>query len=100
MDGTVPGLPGMEYICRRTSRRKAKYTCILYTSRCVYETETKLSDKEIKLRARMKGINLCCLSEFCIGEKELYRHVLVLNYSGLEQSRMLEVAGVLGEIFV
>ena len=62
--------------------------------------KTKLSDKEIKLRARMKGINLCCLSEFCIGEKELYRHVLVLNYSGLEQSRMLEVAGVLGEIFV
>lgn len=22
MDGTVPGLPGMEYICRRTGRRK------------------------------------------------------------------------------
>lgn len=62
--------------------------------------KTKLSDKEIKLRARMKGINLCCLSEFCIGEKELYRHVLVLNYSGLEESHMLEVAGVLGEIFV
>ena len=47
----------------------------------------------------MKGINLCCLSEFCIGEKELYRHVLVLNYSGLEENRMLEVVGVLGEIF-
>ena len=62
--------------------------------------KTELSDKEIKLRARMKGINLCCLSEFCIGEKELYRHVLVLNYSGLEESHMLEVAGVLGEIFV
>ncbi len=60
---------------------------------------TKLSDKEIKLRARMKGINLCCLSEFCIGEKELYHHILVLNYSSLHKDRMLEVVRTLGEIF-
>ncbi len=60
---------------------------------------TNLSDREIKLRARMRGINLCCLSEFCIEEKELYHHVLVLNYSSLQEDRMLEVAGTLGEIF-
>ncbi len=39
------------------------------------------------------------LSEFCIGEKEMYRHILVLNYSGLEEARTLEVVRVLGEIF-
>lgn len=64
---------------------------------------TTLSDAEIKLRARMKGINLCCLSEFCIDrdekEKARYRHTLVLNYSGLEESKMLAVVRELGKIF-
>lgn len=60
---------------------------------------TDLTDWEIKQRARKKRINLCCLSEFCVGEKEKYEHVLVLNYSGMEESRMKEVVEVLGEIF-
>ena len=39
------------------------------------------------------------LHEFCIGEKKCNRHILVLNYSGLEEARTLEVVRVLGEIF-
>ncbi len=61
--------------------------------------KTELSDAEIKLRARMKGINLCCLSEFCIDEKDRYRHTLVLNYSGLAEGKMLAVVRELGKIF-
>ncbi len=61
--------------------------------------KTELSDAEIKLRARMKGINLCCLSEFCIDEKARYRHTLVLNYSGLAEEKMLAVVRELGKIF-
>lgn len=60
---------------------------------------TTLSDEEIKEKARKKGINLCCLSEFCVDEKELYSHTLVLNYSSLNEDRMQEVVGILGEIF-
>ena len=61
---------------------------------------TDLSDQEIKLRARIKGINLCCLSEFCVAEKKRYRHTLVLNYSSLERDSMEKVIGSLGEIFM
>lgn len=64
------------------------------------ELDTDLSDQEIKLRARIKGINLCCLSEFCVAEKKRYRHTLVLNYSSLERDSMKKVIGSLGEIFM
>ncbi len=60
---------------------------------------TDLPDEEIKKRAREKGINLCCLSEFCVGEKETYSHTLVLNYSSLNENQMLRAASLLGEIF-
>lgn len=61
--------------------------------------DTNLSDQEIKLRARLKGINLCCLSEFCVDEIEKYTGVLVLNYSSMEAERMQQVVSTLGEIF-
>ena len=60
---------------------------------------TDIADGELKQRARKKRIHLCCLSEFCVGEKAKYEHVLVLNYSGMEENKMKEVAEVLGEIF-
>ena len=60
---------------------------------------TDLPDSEVKLRARLKGINLHCLSEFCIGSGEKYRHVLVLNYLNKEEKEIREIAGMLGEIF-
>lgn len=60
---------------------------------------TSLPDQEIKLRARMKGINLSCLSEFCIGSTEPYQHTLVLNYPNMKEETMREVIRVLGEIF-
>ena len=58
--------------------------CLLYTS---------------KRRAQERGIHLCCLSEFCIEEQKRYEHVLVLNYSGMEEERMQEVAELLGGVF-
>lgn len=60
---------------------------------------TGLPDQEIKLRARMKGINLCCLSEFCIGDMEPYRHTLVLNYPNMGEDEMRQIVTALGEIF-
>ena len=60
---------------------------------------TEIPDPEVKRRAAKRGIHLCCLSEFCIEEQERYEHVLVLNYSGMEEERMQEVAELLGGIF-
>ena len=61
--------------------------------------KTKLSDQEIKLRAQEAKINLCCLSEFCIGESQKYEHILVLNYSSMEEQAMQKVIATLGYIF-
>lgn len=61
--------------------------------------KTDLSDQEVKLRARLKGINLRCLSELCIEKREYYRHILVLNYPDMEEQEMRETVGMLGEIF-
>ena len=60
---------------------------------------TQLPDQEIKLRARLKGINLCCLSEFCVTDEPQYRHTLVLNVPSMPQERMREICIALGEIF-
>ena len=60
---------------------------------------TELPDAEVKRRAQERGIYLCCLSEFCIEEQKRYEHVLVLNYSGMEEERMQEVAELLGGVF-
>ncbi len=60
---------------------------------------TKISDEEIKMKARQRGINLCCLSEFCIGDAAKYQSILVLNYSNMDESAMQEIITVLGEIF-
>lgn len=64
------------------------------------EVNTKLSDEEIKWKARQKGINLCCLSEFCIGNPRQYQHVLVLNYLNMAEDKIKEVMSLLGEVFL
>ena len=51
------------------------------------------------MKARQRGINLCCLSEFCIGDAAKYQSILVLNYSNMDESAMQEIITVLGEIF-
>lgn len=60
---------------------------------------TKLSDEEIKWKARKKRINLCCLSEFCIGNPTQYQHILVLNYLNMSEEDIKKSVELLGEIF-
>ena len=60
--------------------------------------KTKMSDEEIKAKAREIGINVCCLSEFCIGNSDNYQHTLVLNYSSMSEETMRENIKLLGEI--
>ena len=61
--------------------------------------DTALSDTEIKEKAAELKINLCCLSEFCIGNIKEYQHILVLNYSNMDACKMQEVITLLSEIF-
>ncbi len=60
---------------------------------------TRMSDLEIKWKARQKGINLSCLSEFCIGNPKQYQNILVLNYLNMDEEHMKEVMARLAEVF-
>lgn len=62
--------------------------------------DTSLSDVEVKWAARQQGINLACLSEFCTQDKPEYQHVLILNYSDLDENTLRETARRLGNIFI
>ena len=61
---------------------------------------TELPDAEVKRRAQDRGIHLCCLSEFCIEEQKRYEHVLVLNYSGMEEERCRRLQSFLEECLI
>ncbi len=51
---------------------------------------TDLSDGELMRRARVKGINVSCLSQYYFDSGNSKEHTLVINYSGIEREKMKE----------
>lgn len=64
------------------------------------KVDTSLMDTEIKWAAREQKIHVACLSEFCCEIKPEYQHILVLNYSDLEEGTIKEAIRRLGNIFI
>lgn len=64
------------------------------------KVDTSLTDTEIKWAARQQKIHIACLSEFCGENKCRYQHVLVLNYSDMEEKDIREAVRRLGNIFI
>ena len=62
--------------------------------------DTSLTDGEIKWAAKSQGINISCLSEFCGEIKPEYQHVLVINYSDLDENTLREAVRRLANIFI
>lgn len=62
--------------------------------------DTSLTDVEIKWAAKSQGINISCLSEFCGEIKPEYQHVLVINYSDLDENTLREAVRRLANIFI
>lgn len=46
------------------------------------------------------GIHISCLSRFCSEKNPEYDHILVLNYSDMDESRLTEAVRRLGNIFI
>lgn len=64
------------------------------------KVDTSLTDTEIKWAARQQKIHIACLSEFCGKNKDRYQHILVLNYSEMEEKDIREAVRRLGNIFI
>lgn len=52
--------------------------------------KTDLSDDELIRRAREKGINVSCLSQYYSEKSKSKSHTLIINYSGIDPARMRE----------
>lgn len=61
--------------------------------------DTNLGDIELKWMAKQRGIHIECLSEFCEEMEPMYQHVMILNYSELNETALREAIRRLEEIF-
>ncbi len=60
---------------------------------------TELTDTELIWEAKKQGIEVQCLSQFCIEKEERYDRTLIVNYSDLKEEKMEEAVRRLGRIF-
>lgn len=47
------------------------------------QIDSKLSDKEIVIKAAQKGINISCLSQYYYDESNAVKNTIIINYSGI-----------------
>lgn len=62
--------------------------------------DTSLTDGQIREEAKHQGIQVACLSQFCIQVRPEYEKVLVLNYSDMDEGRLREAVRRLGNVFM
>ena len=62
--------------------------------------KTEMPDDVIKRKAAEMGINLKCISDFCTVPDPKYDHIMVLNYSDMDEETQREAIRRLGEIFL
>ena len=60
--------------------------------------QTDLSDEEICRRASQRGIRVAFLSEYMQEYSKDAQHTMVVNYSGLEEERLLEAIDILADV--
>ena len=58
-----------------------------------------MSDAELRKRSAEAGVHLICLSDFCTRPDPRYDHVMVLNFSDMDEETQREAIRRLGEIF-
>ena len=62
--------------------------------------KTDLSDDELMRKARAKGVNVSCLSQYYSDKSNSKEHTLIINYSGTQKERMKEAVERLFEAVV
>ena len=57
-----------------------------------------LKHTQLKWAAAGNGIQISCLSEYCESDKDKYAHILIVNYSDLEEKDFRTAVEVLSQI--
>lgn len=68
-------------------------------TRFLLRVDTPLTDSQIKWCAAGRGLNLSCLSEYCRGQTEEMRGILLISYGDIPEGRMREAVGRLSAVF-
>ena len=68
-------------------------------TRFLLRVDTPLTDSQIKWCAAGRGLNLSCLSEYCRGQAEEMRGILLISYGDIPEGRMREAVGRLSAVF-
>ena len=63
------------------------------------KVDTSLSDSEIKNRAKKKGILISCLSDYYHTPEDAQEHILIINYSGLDEANVTSAIHALETCF-
>lgn len=61
--------------------------------------DTLLTDAEIKTRAKKKGILVSCLSDYYHTPEDAQQHILIINYSGLDETAVTSAVEALETCF-
>ncbi len=61
--------------------------------------DTPLTDSEIKIRAKKKGILVSCLSDYYHTPEDTQQHILIINYSGLDEETVTSAIKALETCF-
>ena len=62
--------------------------------------DTELKDRQLKLKTATQGVNIACLSDFCITVNHKYDHIMILNFSDLDKDTQQEAIKRIGRVFV
>ena len=62
--------------------------------------ETDISDDELTEKAKSKGVNISCLSQYCHDKAAAPQHTLIINYSSLEKENIEKSVNTLFEIIM
>lgn len=60
--------------------------------------DTDLTDEQLILKAKDKGLRLSCLSQYCHDKKEEDNHTLIINYSSIDKNNLKQAVSLLFEI--
>ena len=64
----------------------------------IMKLNTKISDEELTEKAKARGINLSCLSQYCKNSENASKSIIIINYSGINIEKVEEAMEIISEI--
>ena len=64
----------------------------------IMSIHTNVSDEELTAKAKAKGVNLSCLSQYCKQKENAAKSVIIINYSGVDINKVNNAMEIISKI--